>query len=62
MTATDARIGKYLSSTGVVHATAACAVRRTRIGIRKGVLITPETVAYWTAEGVTEHEFCERCN
>jgi hypothetical protein len=58
--ATDTRIGKYLSITGMIHSTPACAVRRTKVGIRKGALITAEDAAYWTANGVT-HKNCERC-
>lgn len=54
---TDTRLGQFLSITGVVHLTRGCATR----GRNKGVLITTDDVAYWTANGTT-HDECERCH
>ena len=52
----DLRLGRFLSVTGVVHATKGCATR----GRNKGALIDAEDIAYFTERGI-EHKFCERC-
>ena len=56
----DARIGKYISVTGVIHVIASCGGKRGPFGTSKASgPITEEDIVYW---GNIEHKFCARCN
>ena len=56
----DARIGKYISSTGVIHTIATCGGRRGSFGTSKGTIVTAEDAAWFNEKGIS-HQFCARC-
>ena len=57
----DARIGKYISITGVIHTIASCGGKRGPFGTSKASgPLGAEDIAFWSERGI-EHKFCERC-
>jgi hypothetical protein len=49
-------MAQYLSITGMIHTSKACATR----GRNKGQLLTDEDFAYFAERGI-QHQHCERC-